>query len=76
MEPVGKDFLKNFSLFHLYHALTPVFIIKVCFPANTDYSGYGNDTITVLKKKLKEQSYFDFYTHGLYVAIAHWPHVA
>ena len=42
-EPGGKDFLQNFNLFYLSHALTTIFIIKVCFPANTDNSGYGND---------------------------------
>jgi hypothetical protein len=41
--PGGKDFLRNFNLFYLSHALTTIFIIKVCFPANTDNSGYGND---------------------------------
>ena len=48
-EPGGKDFLKNFNLFYLSHALTTIFIIKVCFPANTDNSGYGNDKLTLLK---------------------------
>ena len=42
-EDPGKEFLKNFNLLHLSHALLTIFIIKVCFPANTDNSGYGND---------------------------------
>ena len=39
------DKLKNFNLFYLSHALTTIYIIKVCFPANTDNSGYGNDNL-------------------------------
>ena len=42
-EPGGSDFLKNFNLFYFSNALKTIFIIKVCFPANTDNSGYGND---------------------------------
>ena len=33
----------NFKLLYLSHAQTTIFIIKVCFPANADNSGYGND---------------------------------
>ena len=50
-EPGGKDILKIFNLFFLSHALTNIFIIKVCFPANTDNSGYDN-----FQKKLKNVS--------------------
>ncbi len=44
-EPGGKDFLEYFNLFYLSHDLTTILIIKVCFPANTDISGYGNDKL-------------------------------
>ena len=37
---------KRSNLFHLSHVLTNICIIKVCFPANTDISGYGNEQIS------------------------------
>ena len=38
-----NDFLKNYNLIYLSYDLRTIFIIQVCFLANTDNSGYGND---------------------------------
>ena len=59
-ESAGKVFLKNFNLVYLSYALTTIFIIKVCFPANIDNSGYGSEKGIYLAKFSRLKKSFSY----------------